>query len=544
MFALTVTNKAGKAHYHKLTKDEFSIGRVQANDVVLPRSNISKRHATLVNNSGTFVLVDHKSTNGTYVNGQRISGPYELCPGDKIFIGEFVLEVGPESSAPKRRRSTSPPPPPPDVLETVQAQMVFEESEPLDADAVEVVPEVDALPEPDDVREQEVAPAHDVEPEPQRLPAFDPEPSSDFDRPVTGIYADVHERLRAHMSAEQTREDLREKVITVVHDMSLPTGLDADDVVEQVVAEALGLGPLQALLGDPRVSAIFMNGPQEVFVEQDGKLEPTDVRFVNRDAAATAIETLLGRAWQPGVAVQSTVLASGARVHAVLAEAAPTGPVLTVCKAVQRTYSLDELAQMGTLHSQMADFLRAAVRARSNILVAGAAGAGRTTLLCALAACIDRRERTLCIEDALELCLSGHVVRLTAGPHGDAAALVDGAAQMRAARVIVGDCVGREAWPLLRYAGGGRSGAWAAVVATDSSDALRRVEVAAAAGVGLPPGALQGQALAAFDLVIFVRRTGAVVKVVSISQCGDSGLEDLFVMEGEDFVSTGVTPRP
>ena len=288
-------------------------------------------------------------------------------------------------------------------------------------------------------------------------------------------------------------------------------GSELVEAVDAVMARVAGFGALQPLLDDPSVSEVMANGPGVVWTERDGVLAPTGV-VLDEPALARIIERMVGPAGRrvdrssPLVDVR---LPDGSRVNVVLPPVAVDGPYLTVRRFVVRDLPLESVVP-----GAGAALLRAAVVARRNIVITGGAGAGKTTLLNALAACVPPDERIVTIEDAAELRLPGHVVRLEARP-GNADALgevsirdlVRNALRMRPDRIVVGECRGAEALDMVQAMTTGHAGSLSTLHASSPAHAMRRLEtLVLLAGTGLPPSAIREQLATAIDLVVHVAR--------------------------------------
>ncbi len=287
---------------------------------------------------------------------------------------------------------------------------------------------------------------------------------------------------------------------------------DIDAIVGEIAADLAGYGTLEALLHDPEVTEIMVNGPGPVWTERRGIVSRSDVAL---DAAMLrrAIDRMilpLGLRLDRLSPMVDARLADGSRVHAVLPPLAVDGPYLTIRRFRPLPLTLDELAD-----ASLAGTLRAAVKDRRSILVFGATGSGKTTLLNALGASIAHGERLITIEDTAELRLPGeHVVRLECRPATaeglgavDLRALVRTALRMRPDRLIVGEVRGSEAFDLVQALLTGHRGGLATIHARTATDALRRLEtLVLLAGSGLSDVAVRRQIAAAFDLVVGVAR--------------------------------------
>lgn len=293
--------------------------------------------------------------------------------------------------------------------------------------------------------------------------------------------------------------------------------LDPEGVAAAAVDALAGLGPLEVLLADPAVTDVLVNGPGAVWVERHGRLEPTGVRFADAAAVVAAVERViaplglrLDRA-SPAVAAR---LSDGSRLHAVIPPAAVDGPVVAIRRFTQAVPDLDALVEAGSLAADGAEVLREAVAGRRNLLVGGGTGTGKTTLLNVLSRLIPDSERVVTIEDAAELSLAGHVVRLEARPPNAEGAgeitlrtLVRHALRLRPDRIIVGEVRGPEALDLIQAMSTGHAGSMGTVHANGPAEALWRVETLALSGEHRPaPDAVRRQLLTAVDLVVQMRR--------------------------------------
>ena len=320
------------------------------------------------------------------------------------------------------------------------------------------------------------------------------------------------ERVRAQVS-EYGAEELPSRVRAMVRrEEPLLGDPQLDTVVEELLAEVRGLGPLDVLMNDPSVTDVLVNGPSSVWIDRSGTAERTSVQLT-----AAALENLIERIVGPlGLRadrrspIVDARLPDGARVHAVMPPVAVDGPYLSI-----RRFGAAAIALDAFLPPEEADQLRAVVRDRRNVLISGGTGSGKTTLLNALAASIGHHERIVTIEDAAELRLPlPHVVRLEARPanaDGIAAVsirdLVRSALRLRPDRIIVGEVRGGEAFDLLQAMNTGHAGSMSTIHANTASAALRRLEfLVLQAGLELPFEAVRRQVAATIDVVIQVER--------------------------------------
>jgi pilus assembly protein CpaF len=295
------------------------------------------------------------------------------------------------------------------------------------------------------------------------------------------------------------------------------------------------------------VTEVMVNGPDAVYVECGGRVEPTDVRFASQEALRDAIERILaplGRRVDELSPMVDARLADGSRVNVVIPPLSVDGPALSIRRFTAARPGPDELVASGTLTPELRDLLAAAVRARQSILISGGTGAGKTTLLNALSAYIGSSERVITLEDAAELRLrQEHVVRLESRPpsvegRGEVTIrdLLRNALRMRPDRIVIGEVRGREALDLLTALNTGHDGALSTVHANSPADALRRLEtLALMAGVGLPLEAIREQLGRGIELVVHLARSPQgerrVVEVGEIvAAAGGVGVRELWRM--------------
>ncbi len=305
---------------------------------------------------------------------------------------------------------------------------------------------------------------------------------------------------------------------------------ELDRLVTDVLARAIGLGPLEALLADPAVSEIMVSGPGRVWVERSGALERVAV-----DLDGPAIEHLIEKVVGPlGLRADRSSpmvdarLPDGSRVNAVVPPLAIDGPCLTIRRFAPEAVPLAAFCEAG-----VAAFLAWAVRARMNVVISGATSSGKTTLLNALAAEISGGERIVTVEDAAELCLpQDHVVRLEARPaNADGAGavrvrdLVRNALRMRPDRIVVGEVRDAAALDMLQAMNTGHEGSLTTCHANGPADALRRLETMVLMGdVGLPLEAVRDQVVSSLDLIVQVARgAGGMRRVVEVAEVVDAG---------------------
>jgi pilus assembly protein CpaF len=290
------------------------------------------------------------------------------------------------------------------------------------------------------------------------------------------------------------------------------------ELVESLIADMLGLGPLEPLMSDETITDIMVNGPRQVYIERRGKLELADVQFRDDQHVmnvATKIVSRVGRRIDEAKPLVDARLEDGSRVNIIIPPLALDGPSISIRKFSKKTITLDIMAQTGSISAPMATVLKIASRCRLNILISGGTGSGKTTLLNAMSRMIDPAERTVTIEDAAELQLQQpHVVRLETRPpnlegSGEITMrdLLKNALRMRPDRIIIGECRGEEALDMLQAMNTGHDGSMSTIHANNPREALTRLEnMIGMGGINLPSKAMRTQIASAIHLIAQVNR--------------------------------------
>ena len=319
--------------------------------------------------------------------------------------------------------------------------------------------------------------------------------------------------LVMHRQAVQNRleESLALTKLTISDDVR-------DRLLQDVLDEILGFGPLQPLLEDPEITEIMVNGSRSIYIEKNGRLERTKVIFRDDLHIRKIIDRILaplGRHIDPESPMVDARLPDGSRVNAIVPPCAVDGPSLTIRKFRKDKFSIMQLIELNSLTQGMADFLRACVLGRLNIMISGGTGSGKTTLLNALSGIIPEAERIVTIEDAAELQLQqDHVVRLetklaSVEGHGTVTVreLVRNSLRMRPDRIIVGECRGGEALDMLQAMNTGHDGSLTTIHANTPRDALSRLEtLVLMAGMDLPVKIIRQQISSAMDVIVQISR--------------------------------------
>jgi pilus assembly protein CpaF len=335
------------------------------------------------------------------------------------------------------------------------------------------------------------------------------------------------ERRRAEAAAGGSRAELEPAVRELVAEHAALLGAEERErLVERVIRDSVGLGPLEPLLADPAVEEVMVNGADLVYVERGGRIEATDVAFADEEELRNAIERILaplGRRVDELSPMVDARLADGSRVNVVIPPLAIDGPALSIRRFGANRPGPEDLVASGTLGAEQLQGLRAAVAGRRSILVSGGTGSGKTTLLNALSSFIGAGERVVTIEDAAELRLQQpHVVRLESRPPGvegrgevTIRELLRNALRMRPDRIVIGEVRGPEALDLLTALNTGHAGALSTIHANSAAEALERLQtLVLMAGVGLPHEVVVEQVRRGVDLVVHLERGADGSRVV------------------------------
>lgn len=351
-----------------------------------------------------------------------------------------------------------------------------------------------------------------------------------------------------HLEGNEALENAIAEIIQLIlEEESLPlTAAEREKLATDVLNETLGLGPLEPLLADSEINDILVNGYNSVWIDRNGVLEETDIRFSNDEHLLHVINRIVarvGRRIDESSPIVDARLPDGSRVNAIIPPLSLEGAVLSIRRFRALPFHFEDLIARGTLNEAMAEFLELAVAAKLNILVSGGTSAGKTTLLNVLSEHISDSERIVTIEDTAELRLQQrHVVRLESRPaniEGRGAVpqreLVKNALRMRPDRIVVGEVRGAEALDMLQAMNTGHEGSLTTVHANSPRDAMSRIEtLVLLAGIDLSQRSIREQIGSAFDLIVQVKRlSDGTRRVVSISEI--TGVSDGIISMQELF---------
>lgn len=372
-----------------------------------------------------------------------------------------------------------------------------------------------------------------------------------------GISSEIMRRLDPDRVSQLDARDLRSflsglvKEVCIEKDYTL-NAAEHDAVVAEIAADMRGIGPLEQLLNDKSITDIMVNGPDRIYVDRAGQRVLTDLTFrsvEHLNAVAQRIARWVGRRVDEKTPLVDARLKDGSRVNIVFPPIALDGTSISIRKFPERRLKLDDLVKFQAMTPAMAEFLKVAAEARCNIVVSGGTGSGKTTLMTAIGQHISPQDRVVTIEDAAELQLPGHVVRMETraamGEDGSAVTqrdLVRNALRMNPDRVIIGECRQGEAFDMLQAMNTGHDGSLTTLHANTPRDAIARLEnMVLMAGMDLPVASIRRQIASAVDLILQVeklrdgsRRVTSIAEVIGLE--GDVvSLHELFHFEVEAF---------
>ncbi len=384
---------------------------------------------------------------------------------------------------------------------------------------------------------------------------------------ISGITPENFGKLKRFLIEKVAREmelssppiDLRRQIIAETLEQSYQqlnvslTTTIREQLFREIMDDFLGFGPIQPLLDDPEISEVMVNRFDQVYIEQNGRVVKTNIKFENNEAIMRVIERIimpLGRRVDPDSPMVDARLPDGSRVNAIIPPVAIDGPSLTIRKFGKGKLSVDQLIQLGSITANMAEFVRACVLSKFNIIVSGGTGTGKTTLLNVLSSYIPEEERIVTIEDAAELRLQQeHVVRLETKPPSVEGLgvvtirdLVRNALRMRPDRIVVGEVRGGEAMDMLQAMNTGHDGSITTLHANSPRDTISRLEtMCMMAGIDMPLKVIRQQIAAAIDLIVQLSRLkDGSRKVTAITEVAGMEGDTVVLTDIFKFEQTGV----
>ena len=505
---------------------QYQVGSSEAVPIQLPFVGVSKLHCVLQASESALRIADLGSSNGTFLNGQRVGREFVNVPADSdIEIGSVHIHVGAirrETAGSTHTMSAPPPAVPADSEQQFKSRIL----------AVSGIP-MSARPLVQEIKKQ------------------------------------AHSELLVRLNMKRlalnsvSENDLEEKARTTIHEIlnelsiPLPEGVTQEKIENELYHEAIGLGPLEDLISRDDITEIMVNGPDNVYVEHKGVLYKTDTAFADDHQVLAAIERIvspLGRRIDESSPMVDARLKDGSRVNAIIPPLSLVGPSITIRKFAKTPLTVENLISYGSITAEIAHFLDVCVNIRKNILISGGTGSGKTTLLNILSGYLPAKERIITIEDAAELQLrQEHLVRLESRPaniegKGEVTIrdLVRNSLRMRPDRIVIGECRGGEALDMLQAMNTGHDGSLTTIHANSPRDALARLEtLVLMAGFDLPLRAIREQIASAISIIVQINREkDGSRKVVCVSEItkmeGDIiTMQDLFTFRQDGWSEDG-----
>jgi len=528
MFDVLVNNSKGeRIKNFSCPVAECTIGKARDNFIQLRGWKVAPYHAVISRTSEGLFIEDKTGQSRIEVNGESIEHHGPIRFSDKIVIAGYHIQAG------------------------------------MIADSVEDKEEDDAF---EDMKTVIGVQQHDVLDE-----------SEELSKTIISLQHNekfkwrnrVHDELLAAMDLRRTdisnmdEDGLRKHVSSMVKEIieemgsKLPANVDKQQLADDVLNEAVGLGPLEELLADDDVTEIMVNKFDEIFIERSGRLTLSDITFSSDDAVMTAIERIvspLGRRIDESSPLVDARLKDGSRVNAIIPPLALRGPCLTIRKFAKQKLQAQDLVNFGALDNKMVQFLETAVKNHMNILISGGTGSGKTTLLNVLSNFIPSSERIITVEDAAELKLNQpHLVSLEARPpnlEGKGAIpirdLVKNCLRMRPDRIVVGECRGGETLDMLQAMNTGHDGSLTTAHANTPRDMIARLEVMVMmSGLDLPVSAIREMVASAIHMIVQITRfsdgSRRIINITELTgvESGIVSMQDIFRYQQEGFDEDG-----
>lgn len=545
MFEIQVkTQKGMSVSRMRCNEERCSIGKGRENTIMLHGWKIAKQHAEFIRKKDGIYIAEVDANALVAVNGVRVSQYGPVKNTDVVQVGDYHLSV-----------STL------DAPQTLGE--VIEKHLPVDG-ALERKSEVKASPAGEAIAEK------------PGLAAGDVSAGAAADKGISDARRDLENRWRSNIHRQlfelidlrrvnigvMSEDELREftaraigEIIATLRDF--PDELDRQKIAMEVLAESIGLGPLEKLIDREDVSEIMVNSADEIFYESSGKLIKSEVTFTSDQSVLRAIERIvapLGRRIDESSPMVDARLRDGSRVNAVIPPLALKGPCITIRKFMKEKLTADHLINFGSVNKEMVNFLRMIVMQKRNVVISGGTGSGKTTLLNMLSGFIPDNERIVTVEDAAELKLyQPNLVSLEARPgnqEGKGAVsireLVKNCLRMRPDRIVVGECRGGEALDMLQAMNTGHDGSLTTVHANSPRDCIARLEVLVLmSGMDLPVAAIREQIASAVNIIVqqtrFAcgsRRITSISEVTGV-EAGTVQLAEIFKFQQTGFDEKG-----
>lgn len=528
MFDVLVNNSKGeRIQNFSCPVTDCSIGKARDNFIQLRGWKVAPYHAVITRTSEGLFIEDKTGQGRVEVNGEDIEHHGPIRSSDKIIIAGYHIQAG---------------------MSVDSSDSDDEDEDFEDMKTVIGVQQHDVLDESEELSKTIINLQHD-EKFKWRNRVHD-ELLAVMDQRRTDISGMDEDALRQHV------EGMVKEIITEMGS-KLPADVDKQKLLEEVLNEAVGLGPLEQLLADDSVTEIMVNKFDEIFIEQSGKLTLSDITFSSDDAVMTSIERIvspLGRRIDESSPLVDARLKDGSRVNAIIPPLALRGPCLTIRKFAKQKLQAEDLVNFGALNNKMVKFLETAVNNHMNILISGGTGSGKTTLLNVLSNFIPPGERIITVEDAAELKLTQpHLVSLEARPanlEGKGAIpirdLVKNCLRMRPDRIVVGECRSGETLDMLQAMNTGHDGSLTTAHANTPRDMIARLEVMVMmSGLDLPVAAIREMVASAIHLIVQIsrysdgsRRLTNITEITGV-ESGTVSMQDIFRYQQQGFDENG-----
>ncbi len=567
MFDVLVTDKKGETSKVRCVTNKCSIGKSRDNLVQLKGWSIGAVHAELTQSENGIFVEDFDSRVGTLVNDEYVEEKYgPLRSGDVIEIDAYEIRVGwIEEEAEEKQDGDKTSSPLTDISKVETMQKVSAPA--ASSDDAEAMSTADLMRTMVGVRPHIESKSDDLVLRETRFiwrNKVHQELVKMMDLRRTDVGNMDEDELRGHIS--KLIEEILDKL-----DGTLPEQITREQLAKEVLDEAVGLGPIEALLADETVTEIMVNRFDDIYTERAGKLALSDVTFSSDHAVMAAIERIvspLGRRIDESSPMVDARLKDGSRVNAIIPPLAINGPCLTIRKFSKKKLTDIDMINFGSINEEMVALLKIAVKQKKNIIISGGTGSGKTTLLNILSNFIPSTERIVTVEDAAELQLNQpHLVSLEARPanmEGKGAItireLVKNCLRMRPDRIVVGECRGGEALDMLQAMNTGHDGSLTTVHANTSRDVISRLEVMVMmSGMDLPIQSIREQVASSVDLIVQQSRyadgsrkvnqiteitgvEGGIVQMADIFRYNQRGFDENGKVIGE-YAATGNIPE-
>jgi len=530
MFDFYYSQNGSRRKSFKVKGELCSIGSARSNDLVVSTKSMAKRHAELRLNTSGLHITDLGSLSGTWVNRERVQEYGPLSDLDEIVVGDVSLSL--------------------DGMPVISDHLLGNEQAEVPSSLAKMESQT-SFPAPQ-VNHQENDSSLTQE-----------------DEDLAYWSRIVHDQLLQQMDLRRkdvnrmSDNDLREEAASLIQHIvkniskEVPTNINLESLKNNVLNEAVGLGPLEKFLEDDEVTEIMVNNHSEIFLEKSGKIVRSKYQFSSDATVYAVIEriiTPIGRRIDESSPIVDARLKDGSRVNAVIPPLALKGPSITIRKFPKYRMQFSDLVKFGSTNQKMVDFFQVCVENHRNIIVAGGTGSGKTTLLNVLSNFIPDTDRIVTIEDAAELSLAQpNLVSLESRPpnlegKGDVPIreLVKNSLRMRPDRIVIGECRGGEAIDMLQAMNTGHDGSLTTIHANTPRDVISRLEVLVLmAGLDLPVSAIREQVASAVHMIVQQtrypcgsRKISKVTEVVGV-ESGTVQLQDIFEFKQHGFGSDG-----